>query len=320
MIPSLRQPFSVRVPATSANLGAGFDSIGLALTLYNDVDVLALREPGDYALEILGEGARELADPEANLVVRTYERICRAGGVEPPGLVLRNRNAIPLARGLGSSAAAVVAGALIAQRVCALPVSDEDLLKAMVEIEGHPDNAVPCRLGGMAVSCWDGSELRTVRLSPPPYDIAVVVAVPEVRVQTEAARKALPEQVGLKDAVFNLSRAALFAAAWSTGRWEHLRWGMDDRLHQPYRSRLFPGGTVVMDRAKAVPECLGVAISGSGPSILAFVKGRPRRTAEAICGTFSEYGVKSRFFVLEGDPVGAVIRPLSADPGEARGA
>jgi homoserine kinase len=301
-------PVSVRGPATSANLGAGFDSIGLALSLYNDADVLDLRPTGEYALEVYGEGAREVADPGSNAIVQSYERICRAFGVEPPGLALRCRNAIPLARGLGSSAAAIAAGCLIAREVALEDVSGEDLLREVVAFEGHPDNAVPCWLGGLAVSCYDGRELRTVRLDPPPSEIAVVVAVPEVRVRTEEARKALPQQVGLKDAVFNLSRSALFAAAWATGRWEHLGWGMDDRLHQPYRTRLFPGGEVVIDRAKAVPECLGVAISGSGPSILAFVRGRPRRTAEALCRTFSEFGVRSRFFVLEGDVRGARVR------------
>jgi homoserine kinase len=139
----------------------------------------------------------------------------------------------------------------------------------------------------------------------------VVVAVPDVEVRTKDAREALPDKVEFGDAVFNLGRAALLAAAWATGEWDLLSWGMDDRLHQQYRAKLFPGGDVIMDRVRAIPGCLGVAISGSGPSVLALVKGKPRKVAETMCGTFSEHGVNSLFFVLEGNAGGAKAeRPL----------
>jgi homoserine kinase len=138
----------------------------------------------------------------------------------------------------------------------------------------------------------------------------VVVAVPNVKVNTMEARKSLPEVVNFNDAIFNLGRSTLMAAAWATGQWDMLSWGMDDRLHQQYRAKLFPGGDVIMDRVRAIPGCLGVAISGSGPSVLALSRGKPRKVAETMCRTFSEYGVDSLFFVLEGNAGGAKIEVM----------
>ena len=159
----------------------------------------------------------------------------------------------------------------------------------------------------MTVSCWDGKNVRYVRLPSLPSDMYVVVAVPNVTVRTRDARAALPQHVEFEDAVFNLGRAALMTAAWATCEWDLLAWGMDDRIHQRYREKLFPGGDVIMDRVRAISGCLGVAISGSGPSVIALVKGKPRRVAETMCSTFSEHGVESLFFVLEGNAGGASI-------------
>jgi homoserine kinase len=187
----------------------------------------------------------------------------------------------------------------------------------MVRLEGHPDNVVPCSLGGLVVSCVDGDDLRYVKLPPPPERITAVVAVPDVQVKTEDARKALPSQVAMEDAVFSLNRATLLAASWAAGKWENLPWAMDDRLHQPFRSKLFPGGDRILDAVRSVENCLGVAISGSGPSVLAMAQGSPRHVAEAMCRIFSENGVRSRFFVLNVDEEGASVESI---PLETRGA
>ncbi len=309
---------SIRVPATSANLGSGFDALGMALSLYNLFRVDAVLPEGEFAVEVAGEGARELHDPEKNLVVASYKQACERWGVSQTGFSLHCHNVIPLARGLGSSAGAVVAGVLIADALAwqrgergrnekREPKSEKELLSLMTELEGHPDNVAPCFLGGMVVGSWDGKDLRYVRLPALPSDVLAVVAVPDVRVKTSDAREALPDRVDFHDAVFNLGRAALLTAAWATGQWEHLAWGMDDRLHQAYRAKLFPGGDVIMDRVRMNPECIGVSISGSGPSVIALVRGRPRRVAETLCSTFSEYGVRSQFFVLDGNASGAEI-------------
>ncbi len=298
---------TIRVPATSANLGSGFDTIGMAVSLYNIFKVMELLPEHEYRIEAHGEGARELSDPSANLVVRAYEEACMRWGVKGPGLSLWCHNIIPLCRGLGSSAGAVVAGVLIAKHLTCRDADEEELLRIMTMIEGHPDNVAPCFLGGMVVSCWDGEELRYVRLPALPPEVLCVVAVPNERVKTSDARKALPGQVPFEDAVFNLGRAALLTAAWATGKWEYLKWGMDDRLHQQYRSKLFKGGEVIFSRVRDLPECLSVAISGSGPSVIALVNGPTQRVAEAMCKTFTEHGVRSQFFVLDGSANGAHV-------------
>jgi homoserine kinase len=295
----------VRAPATSANLGAGFDALGMALSLYNVFTVTSLRPRGEFSSDVIGEGAREMSNVDANLVIKSYLAACERWGVEGPGFDLLSNNVIPLCRGLGSSAGAVVAGVMIANTLNKIKASEPELLRVMTQIEGHPDNVAPCYLGGMTVSCWDGGDLRYVRLPSLPNDMHIVVAVPNVRVYTNEARQALPSVVEFDDAVFNLGRAALLTAAWATGKWDLLSWGMDDRLHQQYRAKLFPGGEVIMDRVRAIPGCLGVAISGSGPSVLAMVRGKPRRVAETMCRTFTEHGVDSLFFVLEGNAEGA---------------
>jgi homoserine kinase len=301
----------VRTPATSANLGAGFDTIGMALSLYNIFSVSEILPEGEFRFDTLGEGALELSGMKSNMVVQSYLAACETWGARGTGFEIVSNNVIPLSRGLGSSAAAVVAGVLIADALNEVNAAEEELLRVMTQIEGHPDNVAPCYLGGMAVSCWDGENLRYVRLPSLPSDMYVVVAVPDVKIHTSAAREALPEKVEFTDAVFNLGRAALLAAAWATGEWDLLSWGMDDRLHQQYRAKLFPGGEVIMDRVRSIPGCLGVAISGSGPSVLALVRGKPRKVAETMCRTFSEYGVESLFFVLECNAGGAKLeRPM----------
>ncbi len=298
---------TLRVPATSANLGSGFDAIGMAVSLYNIFKVMELLPENEYRIEAHGEGSKELSDPEANLVVRAYEQACKRWGVRGPGFFLWCHNIIPLCRGLGSSAGAVVAGVLIAKQLTGYEADEAELLTVMTLIEGHPDNVAPCFLGGMAVSCWDGENLRYVSLPALPSEVLCVVAVPDERVRTSDARKALPKNVPFEDAVFNLGRAALLTAAWATGKWEHLKWGMDDRLHQQYRSKLFKGGEVIFSRVRELPECLSVAISGSGPSVIALVNGPTQRVAETMCKTFTEHGVRSQFFVLDSSAQGPQV-------------
>ena len=297
----------VRVPASSANLGSGFDTVGVALSLYNFFDVLEILPVGQYEIDIIGEGSGDASLVKNNGVVESYERACREWGIEPAGLRLRTMNAIPLKRGLGSSSSAIVGGVVIANELRDRPLPKEELLQLMVSMEGHPDNVVPCCLGGMVVSCWDGHGLKYVRMPSMPSDILAVVAVPAVELSTEAARRALPSHVSMHDAVYNVSRSALLAASWATGNWENLGWAMDDRLHQPFRARLFPGGEAILEEVRRIPQCTGVAISGSGPSVLAFARHEAHRVAELMCSIFSRFGLRSRFFILAEDGSGVSV-------------
>lgn len=298
----------VRVPATSANLGAGFDALGLALSVYNVYEILECRDPGNYTLEVMGEGGgAELRHPDSNLLVRSFEASFREWQRTPPGIHLRALNAIPLARGLGSSASAVVGGVLLANALRRDPLPREALLPFMVRLEGHPDNVVPCCLGGLVVSSWTEGKLDFVRMGPAPRGLALVVAVPEVRLATEDSRRALPETVSLKDAAFGVGNAALFVAAWAQGSLEHFAPAMRDRLHQPFRLKLVPGAEEILEELATCPECAGIALSGSGPSILAFVRRDPNVVASRMCRIFSNHALRSRFFFLEVDSAGAVV-------------
>jgi len=298
----------VRTPATSANLGSGFDAMGMALPLYNIFKVTEILPKGEYKIEALGEGARELRNPGNNLVVKAYEKACEFWNVDCPGFTMWCHNIIPLCRGLGSSAGAVVAGVMIAKEISGYDADEAEMLRVMTILEGHPDNVAPCYLGGMVVSCWDKKEIHYIKLAPLPQELQCVVAVPDERVSTEKARQALPQQVDFKDAVFNLGRSAFLAAVWATGRWEYLNKGMDDKLHQPYRKKLFSGGEEIFERVKALPECLAAAISGSGSSVITVVRGATQRVAETMCKTFMEHGVTSQFFVLENTDKAAAIK------------
>jgi homoserine kinase len=279
----------------------------MAVSLYNIFKVVELLPEGEYRIEAYGEGARELSNPACNLVIKAYEDTCRRWGLRGPGFSMWCHNIIPLCRGLGSSAGAVVAGVLIANYLTSRMADKSELLRVMTLIEGHPDNVAPCYLGGMVVSCWDGENLRFVTLPALPPEVLCVVAVPDEIVKTSDARKALPKQVPFEDAVFNLGRAALLTAAWATGKWDYLKWGMDDRIHQPYRSKLFSGGEAILSSVQEIPECISIAISGSGPSVIALVNGATQRVAEAMCRTFTQHGVRSQFFVLDGSAQGAKI-------------
>ena len=250
---------TARVPATSANLGAGFDCFGLALDLWNEVVVDVDAEPG---VSWEGEGADELPADGTDMVSRALVHAARVGGASPPPLALRGRNRIPLERGLGSSAAAAVAGVALADALLELSLEREEMLELAVELEGHPDNAAAAIAGGLTLAFGDG----VIRLEPHP-SLRPVVLVPDVRLPTDEARAALPETVARTDAVFNLAHAAASVVA-LTSEPGLLGRALDDRLHQAARLSLVPPVSAVFDqvRAAGIPVC----VSGAGPSLLAF--------------------------------------------------
>ena len=303
--------FSLKVPATAANLGSGFDTLGMALNLYNIFNIRKLLPAGEFKCETSGEGTEELSDIKDNMLVASYLKACEKWNVDKPlGFELESCNAVPFSRGLGSSSTAVTAGVLFAKLINKLNnISEPELLRMMTLIEGHPDNVAPCFVGGMVASCWDVSAetLQYVKLPALPDDLYVIAAVPDFKVQTEEARKILPPSVPFKDAVFNVSHAALLCAAWAMGRWDLLKSGMDDKLHQPHRAKLFPGGEKILENIKNYKDCLAVAISGSGPTMIAIVKGKAGDLAAEMCRIFTAGGVSSHFFILNCAPDGVIV-------------
>ncbi len=285
----------VRVSATSANLGAGFDCLGLALELYMD---LAVAEDEGEGLEIVatGEGSGRVPLDERNAVYQGMMRAYARAGKKPRRLRLAIDSQIPLASGLGSSSAALVAGLTAGAELCGMGLDRGEILRQGVAVEGHPDNVAPCALGGIVIAALDGEEVAWARIEPP-RDLAAVVAVPDFPLPTSKSRNVLPERIERQDAIFNAGRVGLLVAALQQGDYSLLRTGMQDRLHQPYRTALVPGMEGVLAAATEA-GALGAALSGAGPTALALVTGRSAEVADAMQQAWAKEGIAARTLVL----------------------
>ncbi|WP_448524330.1 homoserine kinase [Pseudothermotoga sp.] len=288
----------VRVPATSANLGPGFDVIGVALSIFNEVWVEASKE---LKIEVFGEGANKISKAQDNLVYRAFCEVFEKVGKEPEPVKLTLKNEIPLSRGLGSSSAAIVGGLVAANAYLNFPLKPEELLQLAVEIEGHPDNVAPALCGGVTI-CTQTPKLRCVKL--PIFELDVVLAVPDFEIKTSDARRILPKEVPFEDAKMNVANVAFLIMALCTKRYELLEIGMQDKLHQPYRSRLVPGFYEVLERAREA-GALGVALSGSGPTMIALTKS-PQAVAKAMAETFEKHGVNVKTIITHPQERGAL--------------
>ena len=302
---AIRGKVRVRVPATSANLGSGFDALGMALGLYNEIQV-EVRGVG-LQLEVEGEGAERLRKQGPNnLVARALTGTLEKLGERPEGLCLRTVNRIPLSRGLGSSSAAVLGGVVAAVALTGSRLASEDLLDLALPLEGHPDNIAPALLGGLTVAILVEGRVRCISL-PVPADLFAVAVVPEFHLATAKARKALPREVPREDAVFNVGRAALFLAAMQAGRLDLLCEAARDRLHQPYRAPLVPG----MEEVLAVGERAGALacfLSGAGPTLLALVAGEGGSVGERMVSRWkAAAGIVARASLLSIDRSGTQV-------------
>lgn len=280
----------IRVPATSANLGPGFDCIGLALDLWNEVSF----EPCDQVtFRVTGEGADRLDNQPNNLLTRAFFHVYELCGQSVKGVNIRSHNQVPPSSGMGSSAAAIVAGIFGANEMLDRPLAPMDLLRIATELEGHPDNVAPALLGGLVVSVMNAGEIISRRYDVPAF--TTVIVKPEVDWPTRVARSVLPASVPRADAIFNIGRTTLVADALRNGDPDLLRQVMDDRLHQPYRLERIPAGRKAYLAAR---EFGAAALSGAGPSIICFAEADQAEAARAaIQAAFEAEGIPARGFV-----------------------
>ena len=295
----------VRIPATTANCGPGFDTLGIACTLYNEVELELTGAAGFAQIHVTGDGADTLPTNERNLVLRSVRTVLDKVGEKQTGIRLSLLNAIPLSRGLGSSSAAIVGGLIAANAIVGKPFNKAEILDMATVMEGHPDNVAPALYGGFTISVMQDAQVHCLRL-PLPRELKLVVCIPDFRLSTHKARQAIPSSVPHKDAVYNVSRAALLVGALAGGRLEYLSEALGDKLHQPYRAPLIPGMLQVFAAGKKA-GALGVAMSGAGPSLMAYTVERPEAVGEAMVAAFAAEKIMSRYLCLDVDYEGAKV-------------
>jgi homoserine kinase len=308
--PRIGQRVVVDVPATTANLGPGFDCLGAALDLNNRFAMRRIEGGGErFELIIEGSEGSHLRGGPENLVYRAAQRVWKAAGLEPVALEARVRLAVPPARGLGSSATAIVAGLMGANALVGEPLSKEKLLELAIDIEGHPDNVVPSLLGGLCMTAKAASQRWRVVRCEWTSTVKAVVAIPSIRLSTSEARRAMPKTIPVSDAVVNLGALTLLLQGLRTGNGDLISDGMHDRLHEPYRWRLIKGGDQVKQAAMDA-GAWGCAISGAGPSVLALcAEDKGMAVSRAMVRAWEAAGVASRAPVLNVQTTGSNWQP-----------
>jgi homoserine kinase len=307
--------FEITIPASTSNLGASFDTCGLALALYLKVKV----EERDTGFEIApaGEGFDKVPRDESNLIARVARSVAQQRGRKLSGARLSVDSQIPLARGLGSSSSAIIAGISVYEALAEDRLTTDELFSYALQFEEHGDNLAPSLLGGLVVACavekGNGAHSLVTVKRDWPGEVKIILVVPDFEMETKSMREALPESVPLKDAVFNVQRAALLQAAISERRFDLLGEALRDRLHQPYRARLAPGIAEALrlnDEANNFPGLLGVAISGAGSTMIAFATKNFAGIATALRERMADCGVRAHTLAVEVDNRGRRMEEL----------
>jgi homoserine kinase len=297
----------VKVPATTANLGPGFDALGLALDLWNEAEFSATQDR-QIIVTVKGEGEGILPTDANNSIVDAALHIFDLAKKPCTGLRINCINRVPISSGLGSSSAAMLTGMLGANALLGSPLSDEEILKLAIETEGHPDNVAPAMLGGLVASIV--YEERVISLKLPARanrsPVHVTIVLPDFDFPTKQARAILPKQVERKDAIYNISRAVLVTEALRTGDLDLLGKAMTDALHQPYRIPLIPGAQAAMEAAHHAGAA-AVALSGAGPSLIAFSSKQDPAVGLAMKRAFESAGLTARIFELGTSYEGAEV-------------
>ena len=291
----------IKVPATTANLGAGFDTLGLALNLYNEFEI---EESDEVKIETVPKN-KDLENPEKNLFVQVLKSTCEYLGNEFHGVKVKQINNVPVARGLGSSATAIVAGIMASFAANKKELTDEDFFNIAYKFEPHPDNLIPAWKGGFVTALIDNGKTYYNHIYFP-EDLKAVVVIPEFELSTEEARKVLPEKIPLSDGIFNVQRISLFISALQNKRYELLKIAMDDKFHQPYRKKLIPNFDKVIENAYS--KCaLGASLSGAGSTILALANDNFENIGKSMVEAFEEVNIKSEYKILDIDRKGATL-------------
>ena len=299
---------NVKVPATTANLGPGFDALGLALDLWNEAEFIETMDD-QVTVKVRGEGKGMLPSDASNGVAEAALLIYQLANRPFTGMQIKCLNRVPLGSGLGSSSAAMLTGMLGANALLGNPFSREEILKLAIETEGHPDNVAPAMLGGLVASIIHENHVVSLRLtltsrrSP----IHVSVVLPDFDFPTKQARAILPQQIDRKDAIHNISRAVIVTEAFRVGDMEMLGEAMEDKLHQPYRIPLIPGAQAAMGAMKEAGAS-AVALSGAGPSLIAFSSKAETAIGESAKRVFAEAGLNSRVYQLKISRRGAEVK------------
>lgn len=294
----------IRVPATTANLGPGFDCLGLALDIWNETNFDLIGDT--LSIHISGEGAKVLPTDDENLIFKCFRELAERSNIDiPSGLVIRCCNKIPISSGLGSSSAAVISGLLACRALLEINISDHDLLKIGYEFEGHLDNITACLYGGFSISTFFNEEIITKLFSIDQQP--VVIVLPELSFSTKDARQILPKKVRLSDAVFNISHTALLTHALCEGDMHLLKKSMEDRLHQNDRIKLIPGAANAI-KAAQIAGAIGAVLSGAGPGIIAFSDDRHlKNIARVMVEAFRDQGLQARTFFTTTTNIGALL-------------
>lgn len=304
---------SVKVPATTANLGPGFDCLGLALPIYNTITVEETIMPGTgVEINIIDETNEQdiisIPTDENNIVYKAIELLYNSIGQTPDELKITINTHIPIARGLGSSAAVAVGGLLAANKLLGSPADEAALLSIASEIEGHPDNVTPAIVGGFVLASLEEDGSVVYRKLPWPKDWKITVCIPDYELATDIARSVIPEEIPLKDAIFNLKRSAMLVEAVNSADKDLMKFALSDRLHQPYREKLVPGMKEIKEVLKHEDNVMGCVLSGAGPALLVVSYGNNlNKIKEIISKTWLDMGVKSQVYTLDIEENGAVV-------------
>lgn len=300
--------FEIKVPATTANLGPGFDCLGFAIKLYNYFKVERINSGFETVIVDQITGKQINLPIDDNIFYHAMEKLYDKTNNILDGIKLTEKINIPSARGLGSSATAVVAGILSANILLDYPFSEKELIEIAVEMEGHPDNVLPALKGGFIINVMteNGLVYKKIELDK---DLKFIFVIPDFILKTEDVRKVLPEKYTIEEAVFNLSRTALLTSCLQSNDLSQLKVAMDDKLHQYYRSKLIPGFYQVINSAYK-KGAFGVALSGAGPSILAIVKENAEDIGEVMVNSFSDNNIKSKYIVTNLDNNGYLIENM----------